>query len=163
MRGSYTAALSTYNKALSLGADPMYPKLKIGVVYQHLTQYNDSISTLKSLLQEYPNHTPVLVELARTYSLVAQEMSGENYDVGALQAIEDALVYAVLAIKHSPNRVLLPWKIIGDAPLILANVPEIIKIKVPDFLLGEPQKEDGSDTLQFKEVDFDRFKEIGTR
>jgi len=34
MRGSYSAALNTYNKALSLGADPMHPRLKIGVVYQ---------------------------------------------------------------------------------------------------------------------------------
>jgi len=128
-----------------------------------LTQHDDSIAAFNALLKDYPNNTPVLVELARTYSLIAQERSTENFDTGALRAVEEALVYAVQAIKTSGTRILLPWKIVGDAPLILSNIPEDVMIKVPDFLLGEPQSIDSLDCTLFKEVDFDKFKEIGTR
>lgn len=42
LRGSYSAALNTYNKALELDPNSMYAKLKVGVVYQvsmHTTYY----------------------------------------------------------------------------------------------------------------------------
>jgi hypothetical protein len=34
LRESYQAALNSFNRALSLGAHPLYPKYRIGVVYQ---------------------------------------------------------------------------------------------------------------------------------
>jgi hypothetical protein len=73
-------------------------------------------------------------------------------------------LFVYRAIKESgEKRILLPWTIIGECPLILTGVGDepSCKIKVPVFLLGE--KEEEGQELGLKEVSMDGFREIGVK
>jgi len=77
----------------------MYPKFRIGVVYQKLDQHEDSVKTFEQLLQDYPQNVPTLIEMARTYSRAAQTKAAENFDILAQAEVEKMLHYCVLYVK----------------------------------------------------------------
>ena len=89
-RGSYEAALKAYNQSIKLGADPVYPRLRIGVINGHLGLEDRAVEALTAL----GDYVPALVELSKTWLHIASSRIQEGLDEAAVKAIFEGLVAA---------------------------------------------------------------------
>jgi len=86
-RGSYEAALKTFDRAIQLGAEPTYPKLKMGVIYEHLGEGDLALATLAEL----GDYTPAVLEIAKSWLLIAKKKFNEGLTTAVVDAVEEAI------------------------------------------------------------------------
>ncbi|ODM98483.1 Tetratricopeptide repeat protein 37 [Orchesella cincta] len=162
-RGSLTAALRCYRKALLQQVDPLYPNMRISAIFQFLEEEDKSIAGLKELLEQHPNNAPLRVELARLYCWVAGEKMKENFDKGAISSVENGLDCVVKAILYSDKTMILPWMMVGDFSITLGDLPEETELHVPLLLLNSSKPvTDYQEMMKVEKVNLKRFKEVGT-
>lgn len=89
-RGSYEAASKAYSKCIELGADPIYPRLKIGVINGQLGLEELAIEALSEL----GDYVPALVELSKIWLQIAEKSLKEGLDAATTEAISEGLLVA---------------------------------------------------------------------
>ncbi|XP_033116341.1 tetratricopeptide repeat protein 37-like isoform X2 [Anneissia japonica] len=133
-RGSYTAALKAFTRALELDGASVYCQYQIASIKQTLGQYTDAVSDYCAILSKQEGYIPALKGLGETYLLLAKDSLVDFLNGRAVDYVCKSITTLQCAISLRPDLSCL-WKLLGDSCTILHPLdPELVSVHIPAVL-----------------------------
>jgi len=136
-RGSYNAAIKTFEKVLTLKPDSVYSLLMIAGIKHKLGMWRDAVLDYRELLVKSPDHLPALRGLGESLISLARSFLEEHIDKNAVDCSEEAICLLTKAASLRPS---LPgtWRLLGEASALMSVLPSTVaRLKVPVKLLEQ--------------------------
>lgn len=147
-RGSLTASLKSFNKAIELNPESIYASYQIAHIKQTLTLYDQAIIDYYTVLNKITDHVPTLKGLGETYYQLANQNIKTSSDDMYMEYIESSIKYLTRGIRLRKDVCCL-WKVLGDCCLLSKAYPNMEKtITVPKCIIEKNFSLLESDTIQ---------------
>ncbi|TRY80081.1 hypothetical protein TCAL_09328 [Tigriopus californicus] len=135
-RGSYTAALKSYDKVLKLIPSSVYARWQIGTIKHTVGEYEAAIESFRAILATHPDYVPALKGLGDSLLAQAKDYLLEGINRSVVTHCQESLVHITKAAKHRPDISCL-WKLLGEACTLIRGLPaDIVQISIPSNLAG---------------------------
>ncbi|KAL8583667.1 hypothetical protein ACOMHN_037390 [Nucella lapillus] len=112
-RGSFTAALKAFTKAVELCPDSIYSLYQMASIKQTLGSLREAVEEYSPILDRAPHYVPALKGLGETYLQIAQRYLSQGLLGLAVDTCQKALTCLTRAATHRPDMSCL-WKLMGD-------------------------------------------------
>ncbi|XP_034193237.1 superkiller complex protein 3 [Osmia lignaria lignaria] len=142
VRGAYTSALKSYQRALELCPKSLYPIIQLANIKLIIKQYNEAKIDFENLLLNEPNYIPALKGLGETCLALAKEYIAKQLLGRAKNHLQLAMDCLTTAIKERKNTSCI-WKLLGDVCYRVATMPEKYgHLQVSSILIKRDDTED---------------------
>lgn len=122
-RGSFTAALKAFQRALEINPDSVYAMYQAAAVKQTLGEFAVAAMEFEALLQREPHYLPALKGLADTLLSQADEFLVDGFTARVVDCCSKAMAVLVKGAQQNPNYACL-WSQLGRICLMLHTIPE---------------------------------------
>lgn len=141
-RGSYTAALKAFQRALELNPNSIYASYQAAAIKQILGEFAVAAAEFEALIEREPNYLPALKGLADTLLCQADEYLVDGFTGRVVDCCSRAMDVLVKAAQQAPHYSCL-WSLLGRISLMLWTIPEkdFRALRLPAHLMQDLQEE----------------------
>ncbi|KAK9459131.1 uncharacterized protein V1516DRAFT_656046 [Lipomyces oligophaga] len=111
--GRYVAASKAFARSCSLDSKNWYSRLLLAMVHRQVLDFDEAITTFRSVLDDQPDQLVVLEHLCEALTESSKHNVGRHYYDQAIENAKEALEIASRVIVHRGN-LFNVWKYVGD-------------------------------------------------
>ena len=140
IRGSFTAAIKAFSRAVELNPDSLYCLYQIASIKQTLGIYSEAVVDYRKILDNTPSYVPALIGIGETHLHLLNAGLKQCFVGRAVDHAQSAIHYLTKAASGRPDLSSI-WKLLGDSCTVLHLLDDaLVKVNVPVKLMNKQDK-----------------------
>ncbi|XP_063225938.1 superkiller complex protein 3 [Bacillus rossius redtenbacheri] len=124
-RGAYTASLKSYQRAVELSPEAVYPAYQIAAINQIIGLYNESVEQFKALVASNPDYVPALKGLGEACLCMARNYRSRQLLGCCMDSCQEAFDAIERAVEQRRDLSSL-WKLLGNICSLASQLPDAV-------------------------------------